>query len=99
MREADRAGVQLACVAAVAETRHGLVRLIQRVGEACARREVVPSERSVVTREVQPRYDGRETGVRQRRARERLAPLTVVANTRVDRHAATRVGVADVKIE
>ena len=49
------ADVELARKPAVADARNRLARLVERVGEAGARRDVVPGERRVVAREVQSR--------------------------------------------
>ena len=79
---------ELTGVAAEARPRHGLARLVERVGDAGARREVVPGERRLVAGERRRRARRSGTpGSPAVVARQRLAALAVEAQPEIDRHA------------
>src|SRR5207237_2003346 len=91
--------LELAGGAIEARTQDRLARLVERPRRANARRDVFPRERRVVPAERDAGDDVRECGVRLRLAWKRGAPLTVVAQPRVDCQPSARDRVAQVRAE
>src|SRR5688572_31020645 len=60
---ADRARIELSCVAAVARAQDGPPGFVEGVGETDPGGHIVPRERRVVTGECDPRHYVRESGV------------------------------------
>ena len=73
--------------------------LVERVGEAGARRDIVPGERRFVAGEADAGDDVGEGAVALGRARQRLAALAVVTKAEVERQPVAAEGVADIEAE
>src|SRR4029079_19670907 len=91
--------IELAGEAGVAGAGDRLGRVVDRVGESGARRQVVPGERRLVAGEDDAGDERREGRVRRSVARERLAVLTIEADAEVERAAPFRNRFAGIEIE